>query len=175
MFEKFLISCFAKFSSNFAKFWQCCFAATLCRAPSALMQIVPNSSSLYTLFHSVFYNFVNRTLYSYIWRKGQLQYVSQWFECPNLTIYLFGYVKPILSPFNQARLWKTDNFLGMLSLLSPVSCLPSPVSRLLSHVSCLKSPVSCLSSPVLYCKCCRFNSKRFSGFSSFIEQISGLG
>ena len=55
----------------FAKFWQCCFAATLCRsgvrggagryrpgAPSALTQIVPYLSSLYTVFHSVTYNSV---------------------------------------------------------------------------------------------------------------------
>ena len=65
-------------------------------------------------------------------------------------------------------------------LLSPVSCLLSPVSRLLSPVFCLPSSVSCphvscLTSPMLYCKCCRFNLGRYSGFSNFMEQICGLG
>ena len=60
---------------------------------------------------------------------------------------------------------------------SLVSCLLSlvSVSCLLSPVSCLMSPVSCLTSPMLYCKCCRFNLGRYSGFSDFMEQICGLG
>ena len=75
---------FAKFQNNFnkilyfAKFLQCCFAATLCRsgggggggvgsggaslyrpsAPSPPMQIVPNSAFRYTFFHSVIFNSV---------------------------------------------------------------------------------------------------------------------
>ena len=61
------------------KFLQCCFEATLCRsggggeggewggralgpdrpsAPSPLTQIVPNSASIYSVFHSVIYNYV---------------------------------------------------------------------------------------------------------------------
>ena len=95
IFAKYLIACFAKFSWNFAKFCkiqnnfvkiscfakflQCCFAATLCRggggrggggvgsgggrhvlpcAPSMLTQIVPISASVSTVFHSVIFNSV---------------------------------------------------------------------------------------------------------------------
>ena len=55
----------------FAKILQCCFTATLGRseeeegtggglpsAPSPLTQIVPNSASIYSVFHSVNYNSV---------------------------------------------------------------------------------------------------------------------
>ena len=64
----------------FAKILQCCFAATLGRseeeeeggdwwggrgppysAPSPLTQIVPNSASIYSVFHSVNYNSVATT------------------------------------------------------------------------------------------------------------------
>ena len=80
---KFLISCFVKFSSNFVKFKiilsQFCVLQNFDNAvsqppyvgvewgggsryrrgaPSALKQIVPYSSSLYTVFHSVIYNSV---------------------------------------------------------------------------------------------------------------------
>ena len=65
---------FHEIQNNFVKIsWdtKSCFAATLCRSgvnggagrcspgtPSALTQIVPYSSSLYTVFHSVIYNSV---------------------------------------------------------------------------------------------------------------------
>ena len=87
-----IISCFTKFG-------QCSFTATLWRSgarggtgwyspgtPSALTQIVPYSSSLYTVFHSVIYNSVEnkysvwgrdnenawRTIHSRTLRNGEI-------------------------------------------------------------------------------------------------------
>ena len=96
---KFLILCFTKFSSNFAKFKirnftkflqnyeNKNFATTLCRsavrggeyspgASSALTKIVLYSSSVYTVFHSVFYNSVEKTIaVTELW-SSTLNYLS---------------------------------------------------------------------------------------------------